>query len=167
MPVVLGQSPDARVCFVGGHYFQAVCSPDAKPAWYALPKCGQARAANEGFLQLSDGTWAMGFGRQNGKFTCLNVKDGSLRWELDVQASCSDITACDIDGDGHQEFIFGTSHGALYAVADDGDKPRVVWKVDTGTALSAPVIADLDGDGKSDVIVPGEDGRIRVYGVKR
>jgi hypothetical protein len=167
MPAILGPNAEGGVAIIGGHYFQAAMSIDAKPAWFALPPTGMNRCANEGFLHLSSDKWAMGFGRQNGKFACLNLSDGSLRWELDVGASCTDVTTCDIDNDGREEFIFGTSHGALYAVGDDEAKPRVLWKIDTGTALGAPVLADISGNGKPEIIVPGEDGRIRVYGAGR
>ena len=163
MPPILGEGPTAAVCLTGGHYFRAAMSLDAKPKWFALPVAGEARCANEGFIQLHDGAWLMGFGRQNGKFACYNVADGSQRWELDVQASCSDVTGCDIDGDGKMEFIFSTSHGTIYAVGDDAGKPRILWKVETGIALGPPILADMDGDGKTDIVVAGEDGRVRVF----
>jgi outer membrane protein assembly factor BamB len=142
-------------------------SLDGKPKWFALPVAGEARCANEGFIQLRDGSWLMGFGRQNGKFACYDVSDGSLRWELDVQASCSDVAGCDIDSDGNPEFIFSTSHGGLYAVGDAAGKPRVLWKLDTGVSMGPPLLADIDGDGKSDIVVAGEDGRVRVFGAAK
>jgi hypothetical protein len=58
------------------------------------------------------------------------------------------------------EFVFGTSHGALYAVGDDNAKPRVVWKAEIGAAAGAPIIADITGDGKSDIAVPTADGYV-------
>jgi hypothetical protein len=176
MPAILGDGADAIVCLIGGHYYRAAMTIDAKPKWFALPTAGEARCANEGFVRLRDGSWLMGFGRQNGKFACYNVSDGSLRWELDVAASCSDVAGCDIDGDGNPEFIFGTSHGAIYAVGDAGGKPRVLWKLDTGVSQGGAtaagthgvqggsVLADMDGDGKTDIIIAGDDGRIRVLG---
>jgi hypothetical protein len=164
MPTILGDGAAATVCLIGGHYFRAAMSLDAKAKWFALPMPGEARCANEGFAKLRDGTWLMAFGRQNGKLGCYNVADGSLRWELDVQASCSDVAACDIDGDGSPEFIFGTSHGALYAVGDEGGKPRIAWKVNAGASLGSVILADMDGDGKTDIVVAGGDGRVRIYG---
>src|SRR5262249_31271034 len=114
-------------------------------------------------IKLQDGTWLMGFGRQNGNFACVNVNDGRIRWELPVEASCSDAVACDIDGDGQQEFVFGTSHGALYAVGDATDKPRVVWKTQLSGAAGAPIVADVTGDGKADIIVPTADGNVTLF----
>ncbi len=106
----------------------------------------------------------MGFGRQNGHFACLNVSDGSQRWDWDVQASCSDVVTCDVDGDGKDEFIFGTSHGAIYAVGDDDGKPRIVWKIDTAAVEGTPILADVLGSGRPQIIVPSVDGQIRIYG---
>jgi outer membrane protein assembly factor BamB len=135
----------------------------AMPVWYKLPPAGEARSAEEGFMQLKSGDWLMGFGRQNGSFACVNVADGTVRWELPVQATCSDVATCDVDGDGQPEFLFGTSHGCLYAVGDAGTQPRVVWKLEVGDAVGAPIPADVDGDGVSDLLVPTADGYVNLY----
>jgi hypothetical protein len=152
---------------MGGHYFRAAMDLHAKPMWYALPKPGENRCANEGFIQIGTKekpAWLLGFGRQDGTFACLNVSDGSVRWTMDIGGSATDVVACDMEGDGREEFIFGTSHGALYAVGDEGGKPRVVWKMEVGTGLvGSPVLADLDGDGKTDVVIPAVDGRVRIF----
>ena len=156
---------DPTVCLVSGHYFQAAMSLGAEPYWYKLPPCGENRCSTEGFLRTKVGEWLMGFGRQNGKFACVNVSDGSLRWELDVQATCSDTIACDIDGDGHLEFVFGTSHGDLYALRDGGDSPEVVWKkVLPAGGAGGPIAAELNGDSRSEIAVPLSNGWIWVLG---
>lgn len=148
------------VALVGGHYFQGVMSIKAEPLWHAIPAIGTARGAEEGFVQLLDGNWLMGFGRQNGKFACVNVHDGAVRWELPVEATCSDVVSCDIDGDGAQEFIFGTSHAELFAVRDENGSCKMVWKVALGSAAGAPIVADVTGDGLSDILVPTADGHV-------
>jgi hypothetical protein len=158
-PALVGEG----VCLAGGHYFRAALSIDCKPKWYSQPTAGEARCSNEGFAQLKDKSWVIGFGRQNGKFACLNLADGSLRWEVDLAAAASDVATCDIDGDGAAEFLFGTSHGDLYAIADHDRKPHITWKAHVGPALGAVVAADIDGDGKSDIIVPCDDGRVRIF----
>ena len=77
-------------------------SLNGSPLWHALPVVGQARSGHEGFLRASQpaGTqggvkkrerWLMGFGRQNGRFACVDVADGSVRWELDLAAACTEI----------------------------------------------------------------------------
>jgi len=104
----------------------------------------------------------MGFGRQNGQFACVDVGTGNLRWEVPVDATCSDAIACDIDGNGRQEFIFGTSHGALYALGDNGGAARLLWRCDLPSGSGSPIAADLDGDGRSEIAVPGGDGHVLV-----
>ncbi len=164
LPAILDRPEgDPIVCLVAGHYFQAAMSLHAKPMWYKLPPAGEARCAEEGFMRLPDDTWLIGFGRQNGNFACLNVSDGSVRWELPVEASCTDVATCDIDGDGQQEFIFGTSHGTLYAVRDGGDHPVVVWQKTLTAGAGAPIAADVNADGLSDIIVPTNDGYVSLF----
>jgi outer membrane protein assembly factor BamB len=102
----------------------------------------------------------MGFGRQNGKFACLEVATGKVRWEFPLEGSASAISACDIDADGEVEFVFGTSHGELYALADAGSKARVVWKAKLPASVGTPVIADVDHDGASEILVALGDGRL-------
>ena len=160
-PTVLeGQTEKPTICLVAGHYFQAAMSLNAEPHWYRLPIAGENRCAWEGFLPLENGEWLMGFGRQNGNFACVNVADGTVRWELPVQASCSDAVTGDVDGDGFFEFVFGTSHGMLYAVGDANGQARPVWTVQLDAAVGAPILADLDGDGASEIAVGTTDGHV-------
>ena len=101
LPAILERAgEDPLVCLVAGHYFQAAMSIRAEPLWYKLPMAGQSRCAREAFMPLADGRWLMGFGRQNGDFACVNVMDGATRWEMPLEASCSDVAVCDINGDG-------------------------------------------------------------------
>jgi hypothetical protein len=164
LPAILTRT-DAQplVALVSGHYFQAAMTIKTDPLWYSIPLPGAARSAEEGFMQLPTGEWLMGFGRQNGNFACLNLTDGSVRWELPVQATCGDVVTCDIDGDGRQEFVFGTSHRKLYAVGDDGDAPRLLWKTEISAASGTPLVADITGDGKSDIVLPTTDGYVTLF----
>lgn len=167
LPAILDmEEGDPMVCLAAGHYFQAAMSLRARPYWHALPPTGQNRCAQEGFLRLPEGRWAMGFGRQNGNFACLNVADGTVRWELPVEATCSDVTVCDVDGDGRMEFLFGTSHGFLYAVQDAGNHGKILWEVRGDAAWGAPIPADVNGDGVSELMVSSTDGYVFVLGVK-
>ncbi len=152
------------VGLIDGHYFQGVMSLGGQPRWYARPKLGENRCGCEGFVRLADGQWLMGFGRQNGRFACVNVADGSLRWELPLDAACGDVVAGDVDGDGAAEFLFGTSHGKLYAVGDRGGKPRVLWTLDAGSAVSNVILADVNGDGACEIIAARGDGYVSVFG---
>ena len=163
-PAVLARDgADPWVCLAGGHYFQAGMTLHASPGWYSIPEPGVNRCASEGFMRLPGGEWLMGFGRQNGAFACVNAADGALRWELPLEAAATDTAAADINGDGAPEFLFGDSHGRLWAVADKEGTPEVVWRVDIGAAPGAPVPADVDGDNATDLVVPCADGRVRVF----
>ncbi len=164
LPAILKEDgKDPTVCLVAGHYFQAAMSLRAAPYWHQLPPVGQNRCTQEGFLRRANGAWLMGFGRQNGQFACLNVSDGSTRWELPIEASASDAVSGDIDGDGTPEFVFGTSHGALIAVGDDNAQAALRWRLEENAALGAPILADVNGDGASEIVLSSADGWLRVY----
>jgi len=105
------------VILCDGHYFLGAIGLRAEPRWYQLPEVGAARSGAEGFLRLPDGRWLIGFGRQNGNFACLDAATGKLLWELPLEAAAADVVTCDINGDGTDEFIFGDSHGRLWAIS--------------------------------------------------
>ncbi|MCC6795333.1 MAG: VCBS repeat-containing protein [Candidatus Hydrogenedentes bacterium] len=166
LPAILDRKDQSPlVALVAGHYFQGVMSIKTEPLWSTIPGIGTARGAEEGFMQTTDGAWLMGYGEQAGDLICTDVQTGARRWSMAVGATCSDVVTCDIDGDGAQEFVFGTSHGALYAVGDGGDKSRVLWKTELGSASGTPIVADLTGDGKSDIIVPTADGYVSLLAI--
>ena len=153
-----------RVCLAGAHYFLAVMGLDAAPRWHRIPVPGENRAGNEGFLRTRQGVWLIGIGRQNGNFACVEAETGKVRWEMPIGATCSDITSGDLDGDGELEYLFGTSHGQLWAVGDRDGQPRVLWRADLPAGSGSPLLADLDGDGASEVLVYTFDGYLNVLG---
>ena len=162
-PAILERPEDRPlVCLAGAHYFVGAMDLDATPLWHHLPLVGESRSADEGFLRSSDGRWLMGFGRQNGRFACVDVQDGSLRWELPTYSSCTDVACADIDGDGVTEFLFASSHAQLWAVRDLDGAPEVLWRVDLPAAGGSPIIADVNGDGFSEIVLYTADGYINV-----
>ncbi len=168
LPAILERvHAEPLVCLVDGHYFQGVMTLHADPKWHRILKPGENRAGAEGFLQVTDGAWLMGFGRQNGTFACVNAETGAPRWELSVEASSSDVLTCDVDGDARHEFVFATSHGELWAAGDDGSTPRIVWRAPLGAPASgAPIAGDINGDGYSEVAVTLANGELVVLGAK-
>lgn len=164
-PALLAKRRGAPTVFLGGGLnFEAAITMHAKPLWYTSTSVGESRFKHEGFIELKDGQWAVGYCKQNGTFVCLNARDGSTRWELPLKAATTHIISCDVDADGRYEFVFGTTHSELYAVGDDGDRPRIVWKVMLSAPAEAPIAADLDGDGASEIILATADGYVNVYG---
>jgi hypothetical protein len=72
-----------------------------------------------------------------------------------------------VDGEGQPEFVFGTSHGQLYAVGDGGEAPRLLWKADIGAGLGSPLLADIDGDGFIEITCASADGYVSVLGTRK
>lgn len=175
LPAVLEERETVpTVCLVGGHYFQGAMSIKTRPYWYKLPVVGENRFAAESFLRTEDGTWLLGVGRQNGKFGCIDVATGALRWEVDLFASCAEACALDVDGDGRLEFVLATSHSQLIALGDDNGQPREVWRRDLPSgagvstypaAIASVIAADVNADGMSEIIVPLHDGYVYILGV--
>jgi outer membrane protein assembly factor BamB len=103
--------------------------------------------------------------RSNGIFLCLDAATGRVLWEIDLHTTMADVAACDIDGDGKEEFIAGTTDGHLIAIgADAAGRGVVRWSVALGFALGNPVVADVDGDGLSEVLVACGDGTLVCVG---
>lgn len=114
---------------------------------------------------LGDGRLALGACRSNGKFLCLDAATGEELWEIDLRSTTADIAACDIDGDGKEEFIAGTTDGRLLAIGTDGTGRGVIrWSIGLGFALGNPVIADVNGDGRSEILVACGDGSLACIG---
>jgi len=133
-PAILedGHKPPT-VCLIAGHYFEGAMSIRTDAHWYKILFPGENRTAAEGFLKAKDGAWCMGLGRQNGNFACLTVADGSVRWELPLKASASDVVTCDVDADGEQEIHVPEQPGPLFA---SPTAYRLPWLVRHGTPCS-------------------------------
>jgi outer membrane protein assembly factor BamB len=112
-----------------------------------------------------DGRLCIGVCRSNGTFQCIEAATGDELWSMDLRATTADIASCDIDGDGKEEFIAGTTDGRLLALGTDGaGKGAIRWSLDLGTGLGNPVVADVDGDGSSEILVVCGDGRMVCVG---
>ena len=112
-----------------------------------------------------DGRLCVGLCRANGVFHCLDGATGASLWQIDLHSTTADIVSCDIDGDGKEEFIVGTTDGRLLAIGTDPAGRGVIrWDVPLGTALGSPVVADVDGDGVSEILVVTGDGSLVCIG---
>jgi hypothetical protein len=63
--------------------------------------------------------------------------------------------ACDIDGDGREEFLYADGK-SLKAVRNG----RVTWEVNLPAAVTQLAVADVDDDGTSEVLVGAENGKM-------
>jgi hypothetical protein len=82
------------------------------------------------------------------------------RWRLDLGRPVSRMIACDVDGDGRMELLFGCDDGKLHALGERDGQPRLLWSVAIGRRVGEPVLVDLDGDGRPAILVTAEDGRL-------
>lgn len=113
----------------------------------------------------ANGTLCIGICRGTGIFACLEAATGKELWTIDLGCSTADIVSCDIDGDGKEEFVTGTTDGRLLAIGiDEGGVGRIKWSVNLGYSLGNPVIADADGDGMPEVLVLSGDGTLVCIG---
>ncbi|MDP9121019.1 MAG: VCBS repeat-containing protein [Acidobacteriota bacterium] len=95
-------------------------------------------------------------------------RDGTLLWSRDSQDRVNGADGQpdpvigtpaigDIDGDGHNEVVWGSLDFQIYAVngATGADKPGwpKTWDVIRDTVRSSPALYDLTGSGKLDVVI--------------
>lgn len=91
------------------------------------------------------------------------IKYSSLEqdWTVNLSGEVTSSPALsDLDGDGFQEVIAGTSGKVLYILNPLGE---VLEKHSVnGKILASPVTADLDGDGLPEIVVGSSDGILHV-----
>ncbi|UCE38650.1 MAG: VCBS repeat-containing protein [Thermoplasmata archaeon] len=83
-----------------------------------------------------------------------NIVEPGERWSFDTQSDrVAPALAGDVNNDGEEELVFGTSSGMLYVLDKDG---QVVWTFEAEGRLSTPpAIGDVDGDSKNEVVIGG------------
>ena len=114
---------------------------------------------------FGDGRMCIGICRANGVFTCLEGATGRELWSINLHSTTADIVTCDIDGDGKEEFIAGTTDGRLLAIGVDASGHGTIrWSVELGYALGNPVVADVDNDSFAEVLVVGGNGLLYCVG---
>lgn len=92
---------------------------------------------------------------------CFDVPTGDLRWTHSLGSTTFGLTACDINGDGSQDFLLGTNDGRLLALSSE-EKParRVLWEQSLPAALGVPIVCDINDDGQPEVLVSCADGKL-------
>jgi len=98
-------------------------------------------------------------GADNWRFHALDGK-GEYLWHFETVHSSTAACVADLDGDGQQEAVLGTSYYWWTAVDQAG---KQLWRYRTRGGPGSNVIAaaDLDGDGKQEALFGGEDTLIQ------
>jgi len=117
----------------------------------------------------NDGKPEILHGNFGGTVSCLNGEDGSLAWELTVDANSWIQTApviLDVDKDNQLDFVvanwsFGTNHKIF---CFKGDNQELIWESDLpqGVMYHGASFADIDGDEKMELAIGSYDGVLYV-----
>ncbi len=160
---------------------KALVDVDRGETLWSVPSEPSHTAAQANHAGLSDvdgdGAWDIAIPGQFGDLTVLSSADGRPLLRLcliDGQVRplaepatpdlCAATTAlssfavADINGDGDEDLVVGTSAGWLYAISASNGKK--VWAIDLGASVQDPMIADVDADGQAEVVVSTADSRL-------
>ena len=167
-PVLIDVDHDgeAEILVAGCFGGFGVLRQDYSVVWWKRTPFTDMMLRHPGIADINgDGRMCIGICRSNGLFYCLEESSGRELWSIDLHSTTADIAACDIDGDGREEFIAGATDGRLLAIgADPSGRGVIKWSLDLGYALGNPVIADVDGDGYAEVLVVVGDGTLVCVG---
>ena len=164
-PAVVDLFGDSRPELLWGHcgYLNAVLDGDGQRIW-------QTPYRNNTEVQS-----LMGVGDSNGDGTVellastaegvrlFRATDGAVLLEFDdgVRAY-TDVVSGDVDGDGRDEFLFG-SGTKLICVEQEESTLRRAWTLEVEGRSSDIALADVDRDGFLDIVVTTADGYVKVY----
>ena len=93
----------------------------------------------------------------------LNPTDGTILHELTgIGTAHTDVVSADIDGDGRDEFLYG-SGASILCLGLEGGELRRAWTLDLAARSSDLALADLNGDDVLDIAATTTDGYFRAY----
>jgi hypothetical protein len=101
-----------------------------------------------------DGVFELGLPGCRDGFRCVDPKTGEVLWNM-VGGASSNGVACDIDGDGREEFLYADGK-SLRAVRNG----KVTWEVNLPAVITQLAIADVDDDGASEILAGAENGKM-------
>jgi outer membrane protein assembly factor BamB len=115
-----------------------------------------------------DGKYEVLHGEFGGWVICLNIEDGSRKWEIPVDMNSWIQTAptiIDLDGDSKLDFVVATWNAVegdtnrVYAYR--GFDHKLLWSFDlSAVTYHGTAVADLDGDKKPELIIGDYNGSV-------
>jgi outer membrane protein assembly factor BamB len=140
-----------------------------KPIWNFTKTVNGKRASRQesqllmGLAELGNGGSFDRIGGNYGEsdaFYAYDYATGLLTFKTLYQPITEIITA-DADGDGKDEFIFGTAEGQIVALhARDGS---LLWSIKADSFSADPILAALGREKRPALIFAPGDGSVRVY----
>ncbi|CAM6082341.1 unnamed protein product [Calypogeia fissa] len=107
-----------------------------------------------------------------GAIVVFNLETKHVKWELQLDLSTdsttyrayiySPPTVVDLDGDGYQEIIVGTSMGFVYAINHAG-KLKKNFPLQMGEIQGQVVAADINDDGKLELVTTDSSGNVAAW----
>ena len=93
----------------------------------------------------------------------FQAADGAVLLEFDdgVRAH-TDVVSGDVDGDGRDEFLFGSGTKLICVEQEEGTLRRA-WTLEVEGRSSDIALADVDGDSFLDAVVTTTDGYVKAY----
>lgn len=164
-PAVVNLFGDSRPELLWGHcsYLNAVLDGDGQRIWQT-PYRNNAEVPSLMGVGDSDGDGSVELLASTAEGVRLfAAANGAVLLEFDdgVRAH-TDVVSGDIDGDGRDEFLFGSGTKLICVEQEEGVLRRA-WTLEVEGRSSDVALADVDRDGFLDVVVTTTDGYVKAY----
>lgn len=164
-PAVVDLFGDDRPELLWGHcgYLNAVLDGDGQRIWQT-PYRNNTEVQSLMGVGDSDGDGTVELLASTAEGVRLfRATDGAVLLEFDdgIRAH-TDVVSGDVDGDGRDEFLFGSGTKLICVEQEEGTLRRA-WTLEVEGRSSDIALADVDRDGFLDIVVTTADGYVKVY----